>query len=92
ANTTTAGSGLWTLVSGAGTITTPSAANTGITGLGVGNNVFQWTTSNGVCASSSATTSVYRYDFPTTSVAGPSQSVCATTATLAGNTPAVGTG
>jgi len=92
ANTTTAGSGLWTLVSGAGTITTPSAANTGITGLGVGNNVFQWTTSNGVCASSSATTSVYRYDFPTTSVAGPSQSVCATTATLAGNIPAVGTG
>jgi len=34
--------GLWTLVSGSGSITSSGQFNTTVTGLGVGNNVFNW--------------------------------------------------
>ncbi len=91
-NTAAIGTGTWTLVSGAGTIVTPTLETTQITGLGVGVNVFQWTIGNGVCATTSSTMSIQRDDVPTVSAAGANQSVCATTATMAGNTPAVGTG
>ncbi|HRD37390.1 MAG TPA: hypothetical protein PLC65_02055, partial [Bacteroidia bacterium] len=91
-NTPAVGTGSWMVVSGSGTIVTPTLAATTVTNVGVGNNVFQWTISNGVCPASTSTMSIFRYDFPSTSVAGPSQSVCATTATMAANTPAVGTG
>ncbi len=52
-NTPTVGTGVWTLISGSGTVTNPNQPNSGITGLGNGPNVFQWTISNGVCTSSS---------------------------------------
>lgn len=45
------GTGLWTLISGTGTITTPSSETSGITGLGIGTNVFEWTISNAPCSS-----------------------------------------
>ncbi|MFO0355862.1 MAG: gliding motility-associated C-terminal domain-containing protein [Sphingobacteriaceae bacterium] len=92
ANTPAIGTGSWTLISGSGTITTPTLETTGITGLGVGVNVFQWTISNGVCLASSSTMSIQRDANPTVSNAGPSQTVCATTATMAANTPAIGSG
>lgn len=44
------GTGVWTLVSGSGTITTPSSEISGITGLGIGINVFEWTISNAPCS------------------------------------------
>ncbi|MBI2269750.1 MAG: hypothetical protein HYU69_05260, partial [Bacteroidetes bacterium] len=91
-NTPTTGTGTWTLVSGAGTITTPSSPSSGVTGLGTGANVFQWTIANPPCASSSSTVTVTVVDAPTASNAGTNQSVCGTTATLAGNTPSSGTG
>ncbi|MES2592950.1 MAG: T9SS type B sorting domain-containing protein [Bacteroidota bacterium] len=50
-NTPTAGTGVWTLISGTGTITTPASANSGVTGLGVGTIVFEWTISD-ACSSS----------------------------------------
>lgn len=43
------GTGTWTLISGSGTIVSPSSPTSKITSLGVGNNVFRWTVSNGVC-------------------------------------------
>lgn len=56
-NTTMAGSsiispavGTWTRISGQGIITSPNAPNTGITGLAVRENIFEWTVSNGPCA------------------------------------------
>jgi len=85
------GTGLWTLVSGSGVVTNPTQANTGITGLGVGVNVFQWTTTLGSCSTTS-TVSITRDNFPSVSNAGPSQSICATSSNFAANTPAVGTG
>ncbi|MBL7944698.1 MAG: gliding motility-associated C-terminal domain-containing protein [Flavobacteriales bacterium] len=76
--------GLWTLVSGTGTIVNPSSPTTQITGLQVGQNIFQWTVDNGPCASGITTDqmSIFVYD-PNNAVAaaGPNQNVC----TSAGN-------
>ncbi|MFT3884137.1 MAG: gliding motility-associated C-terminal domain-containing protein [Flavobacteriales bacterium] len=90
--------GTWTLVSGSGTIVSPNSPNTQVTGLGVGNNVFRWTVSNGPCANSTTTADVrvrvFNANNPVAN-AGPNQSICSTTSsvTLAGSTviaPATG--
>lgn len=53
ANNATTGSGIWSVVTGTGTITNPSSPNSSITGLTIGNSVTaRWTISNGACASS----------------------------------------
>ncbi|MCW3804168.1 gliding motility-associated C-terminal domain-containing protein [Plebeiibacterium marinum] len=44
--------GIWELVSGDGSILNPDMAHTEINSLSLGNNVFRWTVSNGVCPSS----------------------------------------
>ena len=49
-NVPTTGTGKWTLVSGAGTIANPNSANTSVTNLGIGNNVFRWSVSNAPCS------------------------------------------
>jgi hypothetical protein len=41
--------GLWTLVSGTGTIVSPNSPTTQITGLSLGSNTFRWTINNGSC-------------------------------------------
>jgi large repetitive protein len=43
------GSGVWTLVSGTGTIVNPNNPGTVVNGLTVGANVFNWTVTNGQC-------------------------------------------
>ncbi len=91
-NTVTTGTGTWTLISGAGTITTPSSATSGITGLGIGANVFQWSIANAPCVASTSTVTITGVAAPTTANAGTAQTVCGTTATLAGNTATTGTG
>ena len=91
-NTATIGAGTWTLVSGSGTVTNPSSPTSGITSLGTGNNVFQWTIANAPCTSSSDQMTITITPLPTSAAAGTDQSVCGTTATLAGNTPTTGTG
>jgi uncharacterized repeat protein (TIGR01451 family) len=92
-NTATVGTGTWTLVSGAGTITTSGSPTSGVTGLGYGANVFRWTIHNGTCTNSTDDVTINRYQTSTTANAGPDQAFCETsTATLAGNTPSVGTG
>ncbi|MBP6312502.1 MAG: gliding motility-associated C-terminal domain-containing protein [Flavobacteriales bacterium] len=92
-------SGLWTLVSGNGTITDPTSPTTTITDLGIGVNVFAWTVDNGPCNNGITTDEVsillYDDDGPPTS-AGQDQSFClpTTSSTFAGNAvtiPAVGT-
>lgn len=92
-------SGLWTLVSGQGTITDPASPTTTVTDLGVGENVFRWTVSNGPCTNglTSDELSIFLYDLNNPSAnAGADQSIClpATSTNLQGNTPtfpAVGT-
>lgn len=45
-----AGTGSWSIASGAGTILNPASNTTGITGLAPGTTVVAWTVSNGACA------------------------------------------
>ncbi|MBP7808023.1 MAG: hypothetical protein KA163_01905, partial [Bacteroidia bacterium] len=94
ANTPTAGSGLWTLVSGAGTITTPTSPVTTITGLGVGNNTFRWTISNPPCTATFDNIIIVGRAVPSIANAGVDQTICVSTGstTLAGNTPTAGIG
>lgn len=91
--------GVWTLVSGTGTITSPASPNTTVTGLGIGANVFQWTVNNGPCANgvTSDQMTVTLHDQTVSgSNAGPDQAFClpTTTATMAASAapaPAQGT-
>lgn len=93
-NTPVAGTGTWTKVSGpAATITSPNNASTGITGLTAGTYVFRWTISNGSCTSSSDDVQLKIAATPTTSNAGPDQTLCnVTSAAMAANTAVTGTG
>ncbi|MBK7817749.1 MAG: hypothetical protein IPJ60_09500 [Sphingobacteriaceae bacterium] len=91
-NTPAIGTGIWLLQFGSGVPTTPTAPNSALTGLSLGSNIFSRNITNGVCPVSTATVEIYRDNNPSLSNAGPNQTVCATFATLAGNTPAVGTG
>lgn len=52
-NTPSVGSGTWSVISGTATITTPSSATSGVTGLIVGATAtLRWTTTNGSCSPS----------------------------------------
>lgn len=51
ANAPSVGTGVWTLISGAGTISSPNSPNTIVNGLIPGTtSVFRWTVSQGVCS------------------------------------------
>ncbi|MFN5878055.1 MAG: hypothetical protein ACK44B_04265, partial [Flavobacteriales bacterium] len=92
-NTPTIGTGVWTVVSGSATITTPTSSSTLVT-VSAGNTAtLQWTISNGACASSSDQVVLVNNALSTTSNAGADQSNCnVSTFTLAGNNPTSGTG
>lgn len=92
ANAPAIGTGQWTLVSGAGTFSSPSSATSGITGLANGANIFEWSISNGSCAASRDTVIVTRIDPPTAADAGVNQLICADSTALSGNNPSIGTG
>lgn len=86
------GTGAWTLLSGTGTIADATSANTSVSNLGAGVNVFQWIVSNGVCLPSVASVSITRDLPPTTASAGNDQQLCADLTQLEGNSPSLGTG
>jgi gliding motility-associated-like protein len=90
-NVATSGAGLWTVTAGTATVTDVNNPNSGVTGLGLGINTFRWTISN-TCSSNFAEVSITRETPPTVATVGTNQTVCATTATLTGNTALVGTG
>lgn len=93
-NTPATGTGKWTVVSGAATITDPNSANTTVTGLLPGNSyVLRWTVSTIACIPSSDDVTITVDLVPTPANAGTDQKICnTTTATLAANIPVVGTG
>lgn len=93
ANTPTVGTGLWTIVSGAGGFTTtPTDPVSVFNGVAGATYTLRWTITNGSCTPSTDDVTITFLTSPTASNAGTDQSVCATTATLAGNTPSTGTG
>jgi gliding motility-associated-like protein len=84
--------GTWTLTSGQGTITDASDPNTTVTGLGIGENVFTWTVSNGPCENglTSDAVSITLFDLNAPPAeAGPDQEFCtpASTAVMGANDP-----
>jgi gliding motility-associated-like protein len=93
-NTPVVGTGLWTIITGAGgSFTDATNPTTVFSGTGGVTYTIRWTISNGLCTDSFDETDItFDTNTPTTSNAGPNQSVCATNATLAGNTPVVGIG
>ncbi|MEO5644109.1 MAG: gliding motility-associated C-terminal domain-containing protein [Bacteroidia bacterium] len=91
-NIPSTGTGFWTLISGTGIITIPSSASSTVNGLSVGANIFRWTISNGTCASTLDEVTVFRDATPTASNAGADQNICSASVSLAGNSPATGTG
>lgn len=71
-NTPVVGTGMWTLVSGSGTITTPADPATTVTALGTGANTFKWKITNGTCAdSSNVTITAYQPNVAGTPAANP---------------------
>lgn len=89
------GTGQWALISGPNTpaISLPSSATTNVSGLISGTYLFKWTISNGNCPPSIDTVQIFVTAVPTTPNAGPDQSICnASSATLSGNNPVIGTG
>ncbi|MCU0429083.1 MAG: glycosyl hydrolase family 8 [Cytophagaceae bacterium] len=91
-NAPTVGTGSWSVVSGTATVVTSSSATSSVTGIGVGSVTLRWTISNGVCTPSTDDVVITRAETPTTSNAGPDQSVCSSSANLSANVPTVGTG
>ena len=86
------GQGTWSVVSGTGSFSDAHSPTATVSGLSVGDNVFKWTVSNGVCTPAEDTVKITRDEQPT-SDAGPDQEICATSTTLAGNAaPAGGQG
>ncbi|MCB0793206.1 MAG: hypothetical protein KDB88_00585, partial [Flavobacteriales bacterium] len=84
--------GTWSLVSGSGSIVSPGSPSTLVTGLALGNNVFQWTLNNGPCANGITSDQVIVTVFSASSPpanAGPDQSLCSTSnsTTMAGSVP-----
>lgn len=66
ANTPVIGTGIWSVISGGGSIVNVNDPTTGINNLSPGNNILRWTISNGVCNSN--------YDEVTIFVGSPSSS------------------
>ena len=93
ANAPSVGTGAWTIVSGAGgSVTTPSSRTSAFTGVAGTSYTLRWTISNAPCTASTDTVVINLRAKPTTAKAGPDQTVCGTSTTLAANAPTVGTG
>jgi hypothetical protein len=94
-NAITYGTGTWILISGSGTIASPNDPSSAVTGLGSGNNVFQWTVTPAVgCPNAPLTdqVTIRTNGFPVVN-AGLDQGLCFTNTTLRGSSlPAGSTG
>ncbi|MCH2197213.1 MAG: gliding motility-associated C-terminal domain-containing protein [Flavobacteriales bacterium] len=85
-----AATGMWTVVQGNATFDDPTLYNTGVTDLGVGENILEWTVDNGPCGSTSDLVSIFIFDPEAEEAnAGEDQFFCTpiSTTTLEGNVP-----
>ena len=84
--------GSWTVISGSGIIANPTLANSPVS-----NFQLEQTLSAGQFLADYVQMLLMKFqsllkNHPTTAFAGDDQTICTTTATLAGNTPTIGTG
>jgi gliding motility-associated-like protein len=96
-NTPTVGTGAWSIIAGVGgTVTTPTSPTSNFTGTAGTSYTLRWTISNAPCTASFDDVTITFEQNPTVADAGPDQTDAAmcglTSTTLAGNTPAIGTG
>jgi gliding motility-associated-like protein len=97
ANTPAIGTGSWTITAGTGgTVTTPTSPVSTFTGTAGTAYTLRWTIANPPCTASTDDVNIKFNQAPTVANAGPDQTGAAmcgvTTATLAANTPVIGTG
>lgn len=95
ANTASIGTGAWSIVSGGiGSFSNAASASSTFTGTAGSTYTLRWTISNGTCTASTDDVIIKLNQNPTVAAAGADQlNLCGTTsATLAGNTPTIGTG
>ncbi|MCX6291102.1 MAG: gliding motility-associated C-terminal domain-containing protein [Bacteroidetes bacterium] len=81
--------GTWSVLSGSGTFTDIHDPNATVTGLTVGNNIYQWFITDGICSASATVTVTYD---PPVAYAGVDQSVCGNSATMTATLPVGYTG
>ncbi len=92
-NAATVGAGSWSIISGAGgACVTPTSATSAFNGVAGTAYTLRWTIANAPCVASADDVNITLRETPTVSAAGPDQVLCGTSATLAANTPTVGTG
>jgi len=91
ATSPTLGTGIWSVLTGTGSVTSPVSFSSAVTALNTGTNQFLWTVSNGSCPTATSIATVIR-DISPTSNAGISQTVCSASATLSAINPTIGTG
>jgi hypothetical protein len=96
-NAPSIGTGVWSIISGAGgTVTTPTSATSTFSGTAGTTYTLRWTISNSPCTASTDDVVITFNQNPTTANAGPDQTSSATcgltSVTLAGNAPSIGTG
>ncbi len=82
----TTGAGTWSVVSGTGTFTISSQYNTGVTNVGLDENIYRWTVNYIGCNNYDDLTVTNNYVL---SDAGSDQIVCGTSSVLNGNQPQI---
>ena len=90
ASITSGASVLWSVVSGSGTIVSPTSTTTYITNIGLGENIFRCTVTSPVCDASNDIHVVN--NSPTEAYAGEDQIIGTSNTTLNANTPQIGNG
>lgn len=92
ANLPTAGTGIWSIVTGNATITNSLMQTTTVSSIAAGINIFVWTISNGACLSSTDTLVIYNTANPSMANAGLDQEICSLSSLFAAVSPTIGTG
>jgi gliding motility-associated-like protein len=90
ANPPALGSGYWLIVSGSATFADSTQANTVVTNLANGANVFQWVVTDGICSAFSQV--VISYNTQIQAIAGVNRDICADSVLLNATAPQFGFG
>ena len=85
------GNGSWTLVAGSGSIANSTSINTSVSGLALGNNIFEWTVSAPGCPSTTDQVTITVDAIIPVPNAGTDQTLCINTAQLNANAAPVNT-
>ena len=86
------GSGVWTLISGTGIIEDLSLANSAVSGLSIGENIFQWSVTGLDCVDSTDIVIITRINLPSLAIAEDNFATCTNSTQISATAPAIGTG